>query len=44
MRANDPHKDADHFVVVAGIDTDKQIVHLNDPAAEYAAPARTRSS
>jgi hypothetical protein len=33
---NDQHKDADHFVVVTGIDTDKQIVHLNDPAAEHA--------
>ncbi|SPM26720.1 hypothetical protein MTAB308_195, partial [Mycobacterium terramassiliense] len=35
-RTEDQRKDADHFVVVTGIDTSKQIVHLNDPAAESA--------
>ncbi|ORV85877.1 hypothetical protein AWC11_18355 [Mycobacterium interjectum] len=35
-RTNDQRKEADHFVVVTGIDTNKQIVHLNDPAAESA--------
>jgi hypothetical protein len=27
---------ADHFLVVTGIDTDKEVVHLNDPGAEHA--------
>ncbi|OBF47551.1 hypothetical protein A5787_10250 [Mycobacterium sp. 852002-50816_SCH5313054-b] len=33
---SDQRKDADHFVVVTGIDTNKEMVHLNDPAAGYA--------
>ncbi|MBW0013368.1 C39 family peptidase [Mycobacterium sp.] len=31
----DQRSKADHFVVVTGIDTDKHIVHLNDPGADY---------
>jgi hypothetical protein len=27
---------ADHFLVVTGIDTNKEIVHLNDPGADHA--------
>lgn len=26
---------ADHFLVVTGIDTNKEIVHLNDPDVDY---------
>jgi len=32
---NDQRASADHFLVVTGIDTNKEIVHLNDPGAEY---------
>jgi len=33
---SDQRTEADHFLVVTGIDTDKEIVHLNDPGAEHA--------
>jgi Peptidase_C39 like family len=33
---SDQRKKADHFLVVTGIDTNKEIVHLNDPGADYA--------
>ena len=33
---NDQRTKADHFLVVTGIDTNKEIVHLNDPGADYA--------
>jgi hypothetical protein len=33
---HDQRTKADHFLVVTGIDTDKEIVHLNDPGAEHA--------
>jgi hypothetical protein len=32
---NDQRTNADHFLVVTGIDTNKEIVHLNDPGVEY---------
>ncbi len=32
---SDQRTKADHFLVVTGIDTDKDIVHLNDPGADY---------
>jgi hypothetical protein len=32
----DQRSKADHFLVVTGIDTNKGIVHLNDPGAEHA--------
>jgi hypothetical protein len=33
---SDQRKSADHYLVVTGIDTNKEIVHLNDPGADYA--------
>ena len=33
---SDQRKKADHFLVVTGIDTNKELVDLNDPGAEYA--------
>jgi predicted double-glycine peptidase len=33
---NDQRTKADHFLVVTGIDTNNQIVHLNDPGADHA--------
>jgi Papain-like cysteine protease AvrRpt2 len=33
---HDQRSTADHFLVVTGIDTNKGIVHLNDPGAESA--------
>jgi hypothetical protein len=33
---SDQRKKADHFLVVTGIDTNKEMVHLNDPGADYA--------
>ncbi|OIN80701.1 C39 family peptidase [Mycobacterium malmoense] len=33
---NDQRTKADHFLVVTGIDTNKEIVHLNDPGADHA--------
>ena len=33
---HDQRTKADHFLVVTGIDTDKEVVHLNDPGAEHA--------
>jgi hypothetical protein len=32
----DQRTQADHFLVVTGIDTNKEIVHLNDPGVEFA--------
>jgi Peptidase_C39 like family len=32
---HDQRETADHFLVVTGIDTNKAIVHLNDPGVEY---------
>jgi Peptidase_C39 like family len=32
---SDQRTKADHFLVVTGIDTNKEIVHLNDPGVEY---------
>jgi hypothetical protein len=32
---DDDRTQADHFLVVTGIDTNKAIVHLNDPGVEY---------
>jgi hypothetical protein len=32
----DQRTKADHFLVVTGIDTDKEVVHLNDPGADHA--------
>ncbi|WP_235435755.1 C39 family peptidase [Mycobacterium sp. EPa45] len=34
--SSDQRTAADHFVVVTGIDTNKNVVHLNDPAADEA--------
>lgn len=34
--ADDQRAKADHFLVVTGIDTEKKIVHLNDPGADHA--------
>ncbi|MEE6138480.1 C39 family peptidase [Mycobacterium sp. 050128] len=31
----DQRTKADHYLVVTGIDTDKQVVHLNDPGADH---------
>jgi hypothetical protein len=33
---SDQRTKADHFLVVTGIDTNKEIVHLNDPGADHA--------
>jgi Peptidase_C39 like family len=33
---SDQRTKADHFLVVTGIDTDNEIVHLNDPGADHA--------
>jgi Peptidase_C39 like family len=33
---SDQRKDADHFLVVTGIDANKNVVHLNDPGADNA--------
>jgi hypothetical protein len=33
---NDQRSKADHFLVVTGIDTNSEIVHLNDPGADHA--------
>jgi Peptidase_C39 like family len=33
---SDQRTKADHFLVVTGIDTNKDIVHLNDPGADHA--------
>jgi peptidase C39-like protein len=32
---SDQRTQPDHFLVVTGIDTDKEVVHLNDPGADY---------
>lgn len=32
---DDQRKKADHYLVVTGIDADKQVVHLNDPGADH---------
>lgn len=34
--SSDQRTKADHYLVVTGIDTDKQVVHLNDPGADHA--------
>lgn len=36
LGSNDQRTSADHLLVVTGIDTSKEIVHLNDPYADYA--------
>lgn len=36
LDTNDQRTSPDHFLVVTGIDTNKDIVHLNDPYAEHA--------
>ncbi|KDO96110.1 C39 family peptidase [Mycobacterium avium] len=36
LNADDQRTKADHFLVVTGIDTDTQIVHLNDPGIDHA--------
>lgn len=36
LNADDQRSKADHFLVVTGIDTGQQIVHLNDPGADHA--------
>lgn len=36
LGSNDQRTSADHLLVVTGIDTNKEIVHLNDPYADYA--------
>lgn len=33
---SDQRTKADHFLIVTGVDTDKETVHLNDPAADHA--------
>lgn len=33
---NDQRANADHFLVVTGIDANKEMVHLNDPGADHA--------
>jgi Peptidase_C39 like family len=33
---SDQRTKADHYLVVTGIDTDKKVVHLNDPGADHA--------
>ncbi len=34
--SNDQRSTADHFLVVTAIDTNNEIVHLNDPGADHA--------
>ena len=36
LGSNDQRTSADHLLVVTGIDTNKELVHLNDPYADYA--------
>lgn len=36
LNSNDQRTDPDHFLVVTGIDTNKDVVHLNDPYADSA--------
>ncbi|OBG50206.1 C39 family peptidase [Mycobacterium sp. E735] len=36
LNSNDQRTSADHLLVVTGIDTDKDVVHLNDPYADHA--------
>lgn len=36
LNADDQRTKADHFLVVTGIDTGKEIVHLNDPGIDHA--------
>ena len=33
---SDQHTKADHYLVVTGIDTNKDVVHLNDPGTDHA--------
>jgi hypothetical protein len=35
LNSNDQRKTADHLLVVTGIDTNNETVHLNDPYADY---------
>nr|WP_197516072.1 papain-like cysteine protease family protein [Mycobacterium sp. 1465703.0] len=36
LNADDQRTKADHFLVVTGIDTGKETVHLNDPGTDHA--------
>ncbi|WP_244167994.1 C39 family peptidase [Mycobacterium paraffinicum] len=36
LNSNDQRTSADHLLVVTGIDTNKDVVHLNDPYADHA--------
>jgi hypothetical protein len=36
LDSNDQRTDPDHFLVVTGIDTNNDVVHLNDPYADHA--------
>ncbi|OCB43832.1 hypothetical protein A5677_00225 [Mycobacterium malmoense] len=36
LNSNDQRTSADHLLVVTGIDTNKELVHLNDPYADHA--------
>jgi hypothetical protein len=36
VNTSDQRAGADHFLVVTGIDTNNEIVHLNDPGADHA--------
>lgn len=36
LNADDQRTKADHFLVVTGIDTGKEVVHLNDPGIDHA--------
>lgn len=36
LNSNDQRTSADHLLVVTGIDTNKEVVHLNDPYADHA--------
>jgi hypothetical protein len=35
-KTSDQRTEADHYLVVTGLDTNKEIVHLNDPGADHA--------
>jgi uncharacterized protein YvpB len=36
LDSNDQRKTPDHLLVVTGVDTNDETVHLNDPYADYA--------
>ena len=35
LDTSDQRTKADHYLVVTGVDTNKDIVHLNDPGADH---------